>query len=86
MSDDAKLAAAWRARHETPAYEPGVLRYQVGVKEDVDEPWAACLLDLAPRRTMLPAPVRRQQTRAGRRTLRQAIRARLPRLELRGVR
>ena len=79
MSDTTTLLAAWRTRDTIPAYLPDV-------PDDAIEPWAACLLDLAPRRTMLPAPVRRQQTRAGRRTLRQAIRARLPRLELRGVR
>lgn len=78
-ADLIRLRAAWQQRDELPAYRPAV-------PDDADEPWGVCLHDLAPTPPLLrltPKPVHRQQTRAGRRTVKQRLRALLPRLDLR---
>lgn len=61
--------------------------YRPQVPDDADEPWALCLLDLHPHAQRHPeAPVRAMQHRAGRRTVRQRMRAWLPRLDMGGLR
>lgn len=60
--------------------------YRPQVQDDAEEPWALCLMDLHPRqRQHVDAETRTITTRAGRRTVKQKLRAMLPRLDLGGM-